>query len=101
MVGFTNALGNSLLVDVVQVPVVYDCDKTGQSFLMIIHNALHVKSMDVCLLNPFIMRLAGIQVDNCPKFLAMVPSVAHHSLYFPSEEIHITLALDGIVSYFP
>ena len=68
---------------------------------MIIHNALHVKSMDVCLLNPFIMRLAGIHVDDSPKFLAMMPSVAHHSLYFPSENIRISLALNGIVSYFP
>ncbi len=76
VVGFTNALGKSLLVDVVHAAVVYDCDTTGQSFLIVIHNAIYVKSMDVCLINPFIMRLAGIQVDDCPKFLAMVPSVA-------------------------
>ena len=101
VVGFTDALGKSLLVDVVHAAVVYDCATTGQSYLMIIHNALHVKSMDVCLLNPFIMRLAGIHVDDCPKFLAMVPSIAHHSLYFPPEDIRISLALNGIVSYFP
>ena len=58
VVGFTDALGKSLLVDVVHAAVVYDCATTGQSFLIIIHNALHVKSMDVCLFNPFIMRLA-------------------------------------------
>ena len=99
--GFTDALGKSLVVDVVHAAVAYDCDTSGKTYLVILHNALLVPSLQSCLINPFIMRLAGIQVDECPKFLAMVPSMAHHSLYFPDQEIRIPLALDGIVSYFP
>ena len=62
---------------------------------------LHVPSLDCSLINPFIMRLAGIVVDECPKFLAEIPSIAHHSLYFPDQHLRIPLALDGIVSCFP
>ena len=85
----------------VHAAVAYDCDISGKIYLVILHNALSVPSLQSCLINLFIMRLVGVQVDECPKFLAMVPSRAHHSLYFPDLEIRIPLALDGIVSYFP
>ncbi len=77
--GFTDTLGKSLLMDVVHAAAAYDCDKSGKSYLMIIHNALLVSSLKSCLINPFMMRLAGVQVDECPKFLALNPSITHHS----------------------
>ena len=69
--GFTDALGQSLLVDVVHAAIAYDCDVSGTTYLMIVHNALLVPSIKSCLINPFMMRLAGVQVDECPKFLAL------------------------------
>ena len=50
--------------------------------VMILYNALHVSSLDCSLINPFMIHLTGIVVDECPKFLADIPSIAHHSLYF-------------------
>ena len=99
--GFTDELGKSLLVEVVHAAVVFDCPTTGNSYVMFLNNALHVPSLECSLINPFIMRLAGIVVDECPKLLAEIPSIAHHSLYFPDQDLRIPLALDGIVSYFP
>ena len=101
VLGFTNVLGKLLLVDMVHAAVACDCDTSGKTYLVILHSPLLVPSLQSCLSNLFIMRLAGVQVDECPKFLAMVPSRAHHSLYFLDLEIRIPLALDGIVSYFP
>ena len=46
-------------------------------------------------------RDAGIVVDEYPKFFANIPSLAHHSLYFPDHDLCIPLAFDEIISYFP
>ena len=85
----------------VYAAVVYDCNETLKSFLVCLYNVLVVKVIPYCLVNPFMMKLAGIQVDERLKFLAMVPSVAHHPLYFSTREKRMTLALDDIVSYSP
>lgn len=98
--GFTDELGTTLL-NVVHATVVYDCDQAGHSYVLIMYNVLHVPPMECSLINPFMMRLAGIVVDECPKFFANIPSISHHSIYFPDHDLRIPLALDGFVSYFP
>ena len=47
------------------------------------------------------MRLAGIVVDECPKYLAQRPSLNNHTLYFEIDDIRIPLSLRGIISYLP
>ena len=97
--GFTDALGEPMSVDVVHAVITYDCPISGSSYPMLISNALLVPSVDCCLINPFMMRLAGVQVDECPKFLSPIPSVINHSIYFPEIDLRIPLMLEGIVSY--
>ena len=99
--GFTDILGKPLLVDVVDAVVVYDCPYSGVSFLMMIRNALYMKQMTVNLIPPFMMRLASIEINECPKFMARHPTEEHHSIYFPNDKKRIPLLLDGIISYFP
>ena len=99
--GFTDELGKPLLVDVVHALIAYDCNLTGKSFLLLINNALSIPSLDCCLINPFIMRLAGLHVDECPKFLSPIPSAVNHSIYLPEYHLRIPLKLDGIISYIP
>ena len=41
--------------------------------------------MDTALIPPFMMRVAGIEIDESPKFLARKPSIKNHSLYFPED----------------
>ena len=60
-----------------------------------------MRSMYVNLIPPFMMRLAGIEVDECPKFLSPKPSEVNHSLYCPMANVRIPLHLDGIISYIP
>ena len=45
------------------------------------------------------MRLVGIEVDECPKFLSKQPTKRNHSIYFPTEDIRILFELKGIISY--
>ena len=47
------------------------------------------------------MRIAGLDVDECPKFLAKNPTESNHSIFFPDEDIRIPLLIEGIISYIP
>ena len=81
--GFTNELGDAIPVEIVDATVVYDCEYTGLSHIMVIRNALYLKAMTVNLIPPFMMKIAGIEINKCPKFLAKQPTIEHHSIYFP------------------
>ena len=99
--GFSKSLGKPLMVPVVNAAIIYDCEITGNSYVMVICNALYVKDMEVNLIPPIMMRLAGIQIDECPKFLAEQPSIENHSAYFPEADVRIPFLLEGIISYIP
>ena len=99
--GFTKSLGKPLSASVVTAAVAYDCEISGDTYIMIIHNALHINEMEVNLIPPIMMRLAGIEVNECPKFLSGNPSEADHSAYFKEHDIRIPFSLEGIISYIP
>ena len=99
--GFSKSLGKPLTAPIVNAAVMYDCDVTGNSYVLIICNALYVRDMEVNLIPPIMMRLAGIKINECPKFLADKPTVENHSAYFPDADIRIPFLLEGIISYIP
>ena len=43
--GFTDALGAPILVPVVDAAVAYDCEYIGTTILLVLRNALHMRSM--------------------------------------------------------
>ena len=53
------------------------------------------------LLSPFIMRLAGVEVNEQPKFMIRNPTTKYHSVYFKDNDIILPLAIKGIVSFLP
>ena len=88
-------------IPIVDAAIRYDCRFTGRSYLLIIRNALHVPSMNNNLLPPFVLREAGIIVDDVPKIHVDDPDVEHHSIYFTETGLRIPLSLWGVFSYFP
>ena len=101
MSGFTPELGKPLTVPIVTAAVAYDCEYMGSTYVLVIQNALNFKNMEVNLIPPFMMRLAGLQVNECPKFLSINPSIEDHSIYVPDYHIRIPLHLEGTISYLP
>ena len=99
--GFTDKLGKPIRVPVVDAAVLYVCDRTGKEYIMILRNALYVPEMDACLIHPIMMRLIGIQVDECPKFLSPNPTEINHSIYFEKQNLRIPLLLSGVISFMP
>ena len=57
--------------------------------------------MEQNLIPPIMMRLNGVLVDECPKFLCHAPTIDTHSIYFPNEKIRFPLDLHGTTSYIP
>lgn len=55
MSGFSDTLGKLLLVGVLSAVVVYDYVMTGNSYVMILQNSLHIPSIDECLIHPIMM----------------------------------------------
>ena len=85
----------------VNVAVDYNCEFTGETYILVIYNALHMKWMRVNLIPPFMLRLVGLEVNGCPKFLAKKPGLEHHSVFFPKDDIRLPFKIEGIIPYFP
>jgi hypothetical protein len=92
---------SSMQVPIVDAAVQYNCPYDGQSYVLVIQNALHVPSVRSNLLPPFILREAGIRVRDTPKIQVNDPAVKDHSIFFPETSFRILLALWGMFSYFP
>ena len=104
--GFTEDLGKCMSVPIVTAAIAYTDEYTGLTSIIIIYNALHIKSMENNLVPPFMIRLAGVEVDECPKFMCRSPSVKNHAICFKADkwnevELQIPLQLYGTISYFP
>ena len=54
-------------VPIVDAALAYDCPYSMQTYILTVRNALHVKNMDNNLVPPFILREAGLVVNDVPR----------------------------------
>jgi hypothetical protein len=88
-------------VPIVDAAVMYECPISGKEYILLVRNALHVPAMEQNLIPPFVMREAGIIVNDTPKIHMKNPTIEDHSLYFEETSFRIPMALWGTFSYFP
>jgi hypothetical protein len=79
---------DSMMIPIVDAAVLYQCPYDGQLYILVIRNALHVPSMRNNLL-PFVLREAGITVNDTPKIQTIEPTEEDHSIYFPETNFRI------------
>jgi hypothetical protein len=91
----------SMQIRIVDAAVQYDCPYDGESYILVMWNTLYVPSMKNNLLPPFILRQAGIKLNDTPKIQVDAPTVEEHSIMFPETGFRIPLSLWGTFSYFP
>ena len=60
----TGGLNNILIVDAM---LDYDCERTNQVYLLVLRNILYIEGMDDNLIPPFILREAGLIVNEQAK----------------------------------
>ncbi len=88
-------------VPIVDAAVMYECPISGKEHILLVRNALHVPAMEQNLIPPFVMREAGIVVNDTPKIHMKNPTIETHSLYFEETDFRIPMALWGKFLYFP
>ena len=88
---FNPSLGKSTKVPIVDGAVAYDCPRTQKTFILVFKNALHVPSMSHNLIPPFILREAGVVVNDVPKIHVPSPEQDDHSIIVKDSDLHITL----------
>jgi hypothetical protein len=70
-------------------------------YILVAYNSLYVPTMTHNLVPPFLLREAGLIVNETPKIQVVNPGISDHSIYFDGAKLQIPLALWGIFSYFP
>ena len=68
-------------VELVDAALKYECPYSGEVKILIIRRGLHVPSMTHNLLPPFMLREAGIQINDVPKIHVTSPSEEHLPSY--------------------
>jgi hypothetical protein len=97
---FSSELGIAENVPIVDGAIAYDDEYTGETYILIMRNALYIPSMHINLLPPFIMRAGGVIVNDIPKIHCKNPSSSDHSISFHNSPLCIPLKLSGTFSYF-
>ena len=102
--GFAAECGKMNHVPVVDAVVCFDDPYTDdpdcRTHFMVFYNALYIPSMKHHLIPPFIMREAGLVVNEVPKRQAHQPDLSTHVIYDPATQMTIHLQLNGVFSYF-
>ena len=47
------------------------------------------------------LTVAGLEVNEQPKFMTRNPTTKHHLIYFKENDIRLPLSIKGIVSFLP
>ena len=90
----------ALRAPMVDAVIQYDSPYDGKSYMLVIRNALHVPSMMNNLLPPFMLREAGVEVNDKAKIHTQDPTTDNHAIIFGEMGFKIPLSLSGIFSYF-
>lgn len=88
----------------ISAALAYDDPSTGNTTILVVHQALYVPTMDHALLSPLQMRVNGIQVNECPKHLCLDPDETTHSIIIPDQDDEpylIPMRIHRTSSYFP
>ena len=92
---FTPDLDKLHRVPIVDATIAYDWPYSMKTYILIGRNALHVKSMEMNLVLPFIMREAGIELNDVPKIHVPHAEAKDHSIHFKEVDLRIPLSLWG------
>ena len=86
--------------------VAYDHPYTGQTYMLVFHQAIYLESMENHLVCPMQCRVAGVTIHDCPKLFVKDPTEESHAIvidadpYQPEEKLIIPLQLQGVSSVF-
>ena len=90
---FDPSLGTALKIPIVDGAVVYECSYTGEIYVIIVRNALHIPHLRNNLIPPFVMRSAGVTLNETPEIHRKDPTIDDHCITFEDSDLRIPLQL--------
>lgn len=99
---FAEEAGSLNEVPLVDAMIAYECRKTGKVYLLILRNALYVESMDDNLISPFILREAGLIVNEKAKQHCLPGELTDddHTIQDPESGMRIVMEIRSTFSVF-
>ena len=97
---FSESAGKLNNVPIVDAVIAYDCPYKAKTYLLLMRNVLYIPELEINLLPPFIVREAGITINECPKSQKVDPTTDDHSMYMPTPDLRIPFNLNHTFSYF-
>ena len=82
----------------------YDDQVTRKIIILVVHQAIHIPTMESNLLCPMQVQMNDVKVDKTPKFLTENPTDIMHAISGKDGDgiqVTIPLSLRGVTSYFP
>ena len=98
---FSPSIEKLTQVPIIDAAIIYECPFSMKRYVLVMQNALLVKAMDHNLIPPFVMREAGLFVNETAKIHSKDPTIDDHCIRCDEHNLRIPLALWGIFSYFP
>ena len=103
--GYSKDVGQPDRCKTVSGVVAYDHPETGETFMLVIHQAILIPNMTANLLSSMQLRDNDLKVNDEPKYLVQNPTEQHHAIDIAGTEDEeawrIPLLLNGVISYFP
>ena len=97
---FDSSLGAKRGIPIRDGAIAYDCPHTHKTYILIGRNVLSVPSLEHNSIPPFILREAGLIVNDSPKIHKEDPTMDDHAIIIPQEnDLHIPLQFNGIFSF--
>ena len=97
---FDPSLGIASKIPIVYGAVVYKCPYTGDIYVLIVRNALYIPHLRNNLIPPFLMRAAGVTLNETLKICIKDPTIDDHCIAFEDSDLRIPPQLTGVFSYF-
>jgi hypothetical protein len=88
------------MVEIGDVAMCYDDPISMITYILVMKNALLIPSMGNNLIPPFLIREAGLLLDENPQHQTPYPTIDNHSIRDQRSGLRIHLQLNGIFSYF-
>lgn len=101
--GYLGDVGKARNCKTVSAVVAYDHPETGETFFLVIHQAILIDKMKKILLCPMQLRDNGLRVNDEPRFMSSNPTNEHNTISVPNSmgdglDLRIPLDIQGVFS---
>ena len=105
IVGIDKSMGTlANIMKTVSGAVAYDNPTPGTTVIIVVHQAIHVPTMNCNLICPIQLRMNDVELIEKPKLLKEDPTDDSHATSCEDNTgtlVNMTVALKGVTSYFP